>query len=246
MSSLPKKRVNTQVKICGLSDAQSIDAAIAGGANYIGFIFFEKSPRNISPRLAAELASPIIGKAVRVAVSVSAGNEFLDEIVEEMKPDMLQLHGSETPQRVEEIKHRYDLPTMKAFAIRQASDFDAAAKYSGIADWLLFDAKPPVGSELPGGNGVAFDWNLFAKWQDEQFSPMQGTGCDNLLDSASLAMLSGGINIDNITEALVNSNARAIDISSGVEKAPGVKDPALIAALLERVADFDAKREYAR
>ena len=241
-----KNQLITDVKICGLSDPQSIEVAIAGGAKYIGFIFFDKSPRNVSPQLAGNLASLIKDRAKLVAVSVNAGDDFLDGIVEKVNPDMLQLHGSETPLRVQEIKRRYGLATMKAFAIRQASDFRGVAKYIGIADRLLFDAKPPAGSQLPGGNGVSFDWNLFAKWQDEHFFQNNEPGKDNLLDSSTLPMLSGGIDIDNITQALANSNARAIDISSGVEKAPGVKDPALIGAFLKRVASFDATRENAR
>ena len=170
-----KKKLSTQVKICGLSDVDAIDAAIDGGASHIGFIFFRKSPRNISPELAGELAQPLAGKVQRVAVSVNADNAFLDQIVKAMVPDNLQLHGSETPQRVLEIRQRYNLPVLKAFAIRQQSDFGIAENYFEVADRLLFDAKPPKGSQLPGGNGVSFDWNLFARWQDQHYPPYRPT-----------------------------------------------------------------------
>ncbi len=238
-----KNQLITDVKICGLCDASSIDAAIEGGARQIGFIFFKKSPRNISARLAGDLTLSLKGEINRVAVSVNADNEFLDEIVDKMAPDALQLHGCETPQRVQEIRQRFGLPAIKAFAIRQASDFDQADKYTGIADRLLFDAKPPAGAELPGGNGISFDWNLFATWQDQHFFQNNDQGKDNLLDSSTLPMLSGGINPDNIEVALTSSNARAVDVSTGVETAPGVKDPALIAAFLERVKRFDSLRD---
>jgi len=228
-------RLNIDAKICGLRDRLSIDAAINNGASHVGFIFFEKSPRNISPQLAGQLTAPIKEKITTVAVSVNAHNDFLDKIVATMAPDMLQLHGSETPGRVAEVRTRYNLPVMKAFAIRQASDFDKAEDYLSVADRLLFDAKPPAGSELPGGNGISFDWKLFAKWQDK-----------NRRNLKQAPMLSGGINPDNICDALSSSNAMAIDISSGVEKSPGVKDPALIEAFLKRVNEFEYAREMAK
>ncbi|MCF6322399.1 MAG: phosphoribosylanthranilate isomerase [Rhizobiaceae bacterium] len=227
-------RLNIDVKICGLRDRLSMDAAINNGANHLGFIFFEKSPRNVTPQLAAQLIAPIRGKVTTVAVSVNADNDFLDDIVATMTPDMLQLHGSETPQRVAQVQARFNLPVMKAFAIRQASDFDKVEDYFPVADRLLFDAKPPAGSELPGGNGIAFDWALFARWQDANKHRFEHP-----------AMLSGGINPDNICDALGSSNARAIDISSGVENSPGVKDPALIEVFLKQVKEFENAREKA-
>ena len=221
-------QLNIEVKICGLSDVSSIEAALDGGANHIGFIFFPKSPRNISPEDAGELAKHVRGRAKIVAVSVDADDAFLDEIVGELSPDILQLHGSESPERVGKIKLRYDLPAMKAFAIRQKTDFDRVEPYFDIADRLLFDAKPPKGSDLPGGNGVSFDWSLFAQWQESYGLRIP-------------AMLSGGLDGDNITQALLSSNARAIDISSGVEKAAGIKDPKLIAAFLDQIRNFSRK-----
>lgn len=199
------------IKICGLSTAETFDAALDNGASHVGFIFFAKSPRNVSPELAGQLRQAAKDRAVAVAVTVDAGDAFLDEIVAAVAPDMLQLHGKETPARVAEVKARYGLPVMKAFSIREAADLEAIKPYRGIADRLLFDAKPPAGSELPGGNGVSFDWRLLAG-----------------LDASVDYMLSGGLNAANIGDALRLANPPGIDISSGVESAPGVKDAALI------------------
>ena len=148
------------IKICGLKTDEALAAALAGGASHVGFIFFPKSPRNISPEEAGRLRKAIQGKALAVAVTVDADDAFLDAIVEAMAPDMLQLHGHESPARVAEVKARYGLPVIKAFSISNAADLKAIKAYVGIADRFLFDAKPPKGAELPGGNGVAFDWRL--------------------------------------------------------------------------------------
>ena len=199
------------IKICGLSTAETFDAALDNGASHVGFIFFAKSPRNVSPALAGQLRQAAKGRAEAVAVTVDADDAFLDAIVAAVKPDMLQLHGKETPERVAEVRARYDLPVMKAFSIREAADFEAIAPYRDVADRLLFDAKPPAGSELPGGNGVSFDWRLLAG-----------------LDASVDYMLSGGLNAANIGDALRLANPPGIDVSSGVESAPGVKDAALI------------------
>lgn len=199
------------IKICGLKTDEALQAALGNGASHVGFIFFAKSPRNISPEDAGRLREAARGRAKAVAVTVDADDTFLDEIVAAMAPDMIQLHGKETPVRVAEVKARYGLPVMKAFSIREAADFEAIAPYVGVADRLLFDAKPPAGSELPGGNGVSFDWRLLAA-----------------LDASVDYMLSGGLNAANIGDALKLANPPGIDISSGVESAPGVKDAALI------------------
>lgn len=236
-------RLKLEVKICGLSNEPSIETALDGGASHIGFIFFAKSPRNVSPEQAGELSKIVQGRAQRVAVTVNADDRFLDEIVEKSAPDMLQLHGAESPQRVSEIKQRYGLPVMKAFAIREAADFAVAEDYFGIVDRLLFDAKPPAGSQLPGGNGVSFDWTLFADWQAAHFGDTLGKNQPNSTISGTLPMLSGGINPDNIVDALSNSNARAIDISSGVENAPGVKDIALIKAFMQKITEIENGKE---
>lgn len=199
------------IKICGLKTPEAVDAALAGGASHIGFIFFEKSPRNVSAEAAARLRKRALGKAQAVAVSVDATDDVLDAIVEAMKPDMLQLHGTESPERVRAVKARYGLSVMKALSIRDAADIAGIDPYRGIADRFLFDAKPPKGSELPGGNGIAFDWRLLS-------------GLDDKVDY----MLSGGLNAANIGAALSAVSPRGIDISSGVESAPGEKNPDLI------------------
>ncbi|WP_275786792.1 phosphoribosylanthranilate isomerase [Pararhizobium gei] len=199
--------MKTEVKICGLKTAEAVDRAVALGASHTGFIFFPKSPRNIEPDDAGRLAERIRGKAKIVAVTVDADNDLLDEIVSALSPDMLQLHGSESPERVLTLKAVYGLPVIKAISVRDADDLRRIEPYIGIADRFLLDAKPPKGSDLPGGNGVSFDWRLL-----------------DVLDGTVDYMLSGGLNADNIGEALALTGARAVDTSSGVESAPGVKD----------------------
>ncbi|MER9583439.1 phosphoribosylanthranilate isomerase [Mesorhizobium sp. M0276] len=199
------------IKICGLKTDGAMAAALACGASHVGFIFFAKSPRYVEPAEAGRLREAARGKATAVAVTVDAGDTFLDEIVAKMQPDMLQLHGAETSERVAEMKARYGLPVMKALPLSEAADLERIKPFVGIADRFLFDAKPPKGSELPGGNGVAFDWRILVG-----------------LDAGVDYMLSGGLNAANIGEALQLANPPGIDISSGVESAPGVKDPALI------------------
>ncbi|MBB3964455.1 phosphoribosylanthranilate isomerase [Rhizobium metallidurans] len=206
------------IKICGLKTAEAIDRAGTRGATHIGFIFFEKSPRYIEPDDAARLADRIRGRAKIVAVVVNPTNDDLDEIVATLRPDILQLHGDESPERVLTIKAVYGLPVMKAFSIRTADDLKRVEAYIGIADRFLFDAKPPKGSELPGGNGVSFDWTLLS-W----------------LDGTVDYMLSGGLNKDNIAEALAITKAPGLDASSGLESAPGVKSVALIDEFFDAV-----------
>jgi phosphoribosylanthranilate isomerase len=208
------------IKICGLKTDAALNAALAGGASHVGFIFFPKSPRNVEPGTAGRLREAARGKAKAVAVTVDADDAFLDAIVAAMRPDLLQLHGGETPERLAELKARHGLPVVKAFSVREAADLKAIEPYRGVADRLLFDAKPPKGSELPGGNGVSFDWSLLAA-----------------IPSGTDYFLSGGLNAQNIGAALSIANPPAIDISSGVESAPGVKDPALIAAFFRAVND---------
>lgn len=205
--------MKTDIKICGLKTGEAVDKALALGASHVGFIFFPKSPRNVEPADAGRLAAPARGRAKVVAVTVDADNDDLDEIVALLAPDVLQLHGSESPERVLNIKAVYGLPVMKALAVREADDLKRVAPYIGIADRFLFDAKPPAGSQLPGGNGVSFDWRLM-----------------HLLDGGVDYMLSGGLNKDNIAEALRLTGAPGIDVSSGVERAPGVKDLDLMEA----------------
>jgi phosphoribosylanthranilate isomerase len=204
------------IKICGLKTEEAVDRAVSLGATHVGFIFFPKSPRNIEPSDAGQLADRVRGRARIVAVTVDADNDELDEIVDLLSPDILQLHGSESPERVLNVKAVYGLPVMKALSVRDAQDLKKVEPYIGIADRFLFDAKPPAGSELPGGNGVSFDWTLM-----------------HLLDDGVDYMLSGGLNKDNIGEALRLTKAAGIDVSSGVESAPGVKDLGLIEAFFE-------------
>ncbi len=211
--------MSLDIKICGLKTDAALAAALAGGASHVGFIFFQKSPRNIDPAEAGRLRQAARGRAKAVAVTVDASDETFDRIIATMAPDMLQLHGDETPQRVAAVKARYRLPVMKAFSIRDAQDLDAIGPYRGIADRFLFDAKPPKGAELPGGNGVAFDWAVL-----ERFDPSVDY------------MLSGGLNATNIGDALAIAHPRGIDVSSGVESAPGVKDPVVIEDFFRAVA----------
>lgn len=200
------------IKICGLKTAETVEAAITYGASHIGFIFFAQSPRNISFLQAASLSEIAKNRAKIVAVTVDSDNLFLDELVHSVNPDMLQLHGLETPRRVVEIKKRFNLPVMKAIAVHDASDLQNAVPYKNIADRILFDAKAPHGSNLPGGNGVVFDWNILKSF-----------------DSTINYMLSGGLSSENIKDALTQANPSGIDVSSGVETMPGVKDINLIA-----------------
>ena len=206
------------IKICGLKTAEAIDRALARGATHIGFIFFAKSPRYIEPDIAGKLAESARGKAKIVAVVVNPNNDDLDEIISLLRPDILQLHGDESPERVLTIKAVYGLPVMKAFSVRTADDLKRVEAYIGIADRFLFDAKPPKGSELPGGNGISFDWSLLT-WLDDNVD----------------YMLSGGLNKANIAEALAMTKAPGIDASSGVESAPGVKDVVMIDEFFDAV-----------
>ena len=199
------------IKICGLKTAEAVESALDGGATHLGFIFFGRSPRNIPLADAGKLRQAARGRTLAVAVTVDADDTALDAIVAGMAPDMLQLHGSESPARVAEVRARYGLPVMKALSIREEADLAGITPYVGVADRLLLDAKPPKGAELPGGNGVPFDWRLL-----ESLDP----GVDYLL--------SGGLNAGNIEKALRIAKPRGVDVSSGVESAPGVKDVALI------------------
>lgn len=206
------------IKICGLKTPEAIDRALKRGATHIGFIFFEKSPRYVEPDVATKLAEPARGKAKIVAVLVDPTSDDLDEIVSLLKPDILQLHGNESPEHVLSIKALYGLPVMKVFSVRTADDLRRVEAYIGIADRFLFDAKAPKGSELPGGNGISFDWSLLG-W----------------LDGSIDYMLSGGLNKDNVADALANTKARGIDVSSGVETEPGVKSVAMIDEFFDAV-----------
>lgn len=207
--------MSIRVKICGLRTPDAVDVALDNGADLVGFVFFERSPRNIALPEAAALCARVAHRAKRVGLIVNADDEFIGSILGAASLDILQLHGSETPERVAEIKARFGLPVMKVCAISGVGDITAARAYEGVADHLLFDAKPPVDATRPGGNAIAFDWQLLAgeAW-------------------ACLWLLAGGLTSENVAEALRISGAPGVDVSSGVEDAPGEKNLDKIAAFL--------------
>jgi phosphoribosylanthranilate isomerase len=209
-----------RAKICGLKTAAAVDAAIAGGAAYVGLMFYAPSPRYAEPGAAGALAERIPASITKVGVFVDPGDDYLAATLAACPLDMLQLHGKETPERVLAVKERFSLPVMKAVQVAEAADLDRARAYEQAADRLLFDAKPPktMADALPGGNALAFDWQLLAgvSW--------------------SLPwMLSGGLDAANVAQAVAISKAYEVDVSSGVETAPGEKDSGKIAAFLEQV-----------
>ncbi len=208
-----------QVKICGLTTPGQVACAVAAGARYLGFVFFAKSPRNLSVPKAAALARGVPPGVARVGLVVNAGDAVLDEITATVPLDMLQLHGNEPPERVAELRARYGLPVMKAIGISGPGDVARIDAYAPVADQLLIDAKPPTGAALPGGMGVPFDWRLIAgrHW-------------------ARPWMLAGGLTPENVALALRLTGARQVDVSSGVESAPGVKDEGLIRAFIAAVS----------
>ena len=202
---------NASVKICGLQPLDSVRAAASAGAAYCGFVFFAKSPRNVTLEQALRLALEAPPGLAKVALTVDADNAFLDQLTDQVPLDMLQLHGHETPDRVTEVKARYGLPVMKAVGVADESDLLALDVYLKVADQILVEAKPPKNSDLPGGNGLSFDWRLIAgrRW------PIPW-------------MLAGGLRPDNVAQAIAMTGAKQVDVSSGVETAPGIKDADLI------------------
>jgi phosphoribosylanthranilate isomerase len=212
------------VKICGLSTALTLDAALDAGADMVGFVFFSKSPRHIDWPTARALGRQARGRATIVALTVDADDDTLKRIVDALSPDLMQLHGSETPTQVKEIRELCARPTMKAIGVTTHGDLAAAQTYEGVADHLLIDAKPPKGAVLPGGNGRPFDWSL-----TREFRP------------SIPWLLSGGLDPNTVEAAIALSGARGVDVSSGVESAPGVKDPGRIRAFVAA-----ARRAFAR
>jgi phosphoribosylanthranilate isomerase len=208
----------TKAKICGLTTPETVACAVDGGAAYLGFAFFEKSPRNIAPQAAELLARPARWKADIVALLVDPDDETLDHIAGVLKPHLIQLHGRETPARVAQIAERTGRGVIKALPVSEAADLDAAAPYDGVVEHLMFDAKPPPGADRPGGHGAAYDWSLLAgrRFQRPHF-------------------LAGGLDPWNVSLAVRQSGAPLVDVSSGVERGPGVKDPGLISAFLDAV-----------
>ena len=213
--------MTVHAKICGINSAEAMDAAVAGGASHVGLVFYPPSPRALDPEAAAALAARVPQDVAKVGLIVDADDELIAHILAAVPLDMLQLHGTEAPARVAEIKQRFGLAAMKAIKIAQASDVEAASSYLDVADWLLFDAQPPadMAGALPGGNALAFEWSWLAG------------------RSWSLPwMLAGGIEASNVAEAVARSGAIQIDVSSGVEDAPGRKNPDKIRAFLAAVA----------
>ncbi|NCO87580.1 MAG: phosphoribosylanthranilate isomerase [Rhodobacterales bacterium] len=204
--------MTVRVKICGLRDAASIAAAAAAGARYAGFVFFEKSPRHLTLPEAAALAVGVPVGVAKVALTVDADDATLDALTQAVPLDMLQLHGHESPARVAAVRARYGLPVMKAVGLAARDDLAVLDRYLTVADQILVDAKPPRGGGLPGGNGLSFDWRLLEgrRW------PLPW-------------MLAGGLTPANVAQAVRLTGARQVDVSSGVERGPGVKDATLIA-----------------
>jgi phosphoribosylanthranilate isomerase len=199
------------VKICGLSTRETLDVALDAGADMVGFVFFPPSPRHLSLETARELGKQVARRAARVALTVDADDATLANIVEALQPDLLQLHGKETVARLRDIKQKFGLPVMKVIAVETASDLAPLPGYAAVADRILFDARAPKEATRPGGLGAAFDWHVLES-----------------LDLKLPFMVSGGLHAGNVAEAIRVSRAGGVDVSSGVERSPGVKDPELI------------------
>lgn len=212
--------MSAQAKICGLSTPETVEAALDGGARYIGLNFFPKSPRYVTPEAAARLAQPVRarGGVDIVAVTVDPSDELLDQIAATLKPDFIQLHGKETPARAREAAARTGSEIIKLVAVEEARDIDKAAAFDPVVAHLMFEGRPPKDADLPGGVGARFDWSLLA---GRRFSRPW--------------FLAGGLDPWNVGEAIALSGAPVADVSSGVERGPGLKDPALIKAFLDAV-----------
>ena len=206
-----------EVKICGLSTPETVDAAVEAGADLIGLVFYPRSPRNVSMAQAAQLADRARGRAKIVTLVVDADDALLEEIVAKVRPDLIQAHGAESPERIAEIARLTGKPVIKAIRVKDEADIASAARFSEAASLILYDAKAPetLGSALPGGNGHAFDWGLLEGSRRPAF------------------MLAGGLTPENVAEAIRTTGAPVVDVSSGVESAPGVKDIGLIRKFIE-------------
>jgi phosphoribosylanthranilate isomerase len=211
------------VKICGLQTPQALDVALESGADQVGFVFFPPSPRNLGYQVARVLGERVKGRAGKVALTVDATDEMLAEIVETLRPDMLQLHGKETPERVAAVRARFGLPVMKALPIEEAGDLSPINLYAQVAEKLIFDARPPREATRPGGLGKPFDWRLLEN-----------------VDPGIPFLLSGGLDAGNVAEALAITRAPGVDVSSGVERAPGEKDLDKIRAFVRAARQADA------
>jgi phosphoribosylanthranilate isomerase len=212
------------IKICGLKTPAALDAALEAGADLVGFVFFSPSPRHIGFEAARTLGARVHSRARKVAVAVDASDDLLQKCISALQPDLLQLHGKETPERVAVIRSRFGLPVMKALPISQRADLSSVRLYSKVADLLMFDARAPRAANRPGGHGKAFDWHLL----------------HNLALPLPF-MVSGGLDAGNVGEALRVTRAQGLDVSSGVEHAPGHKDIDMIRAFIRAAREADAK-----
>ena len=203
------------VKICGLSTRETLDVALDAGADMVGFVFFPASPRHLSLEVARDLGHRVKRRALKVALTVDADDATLANIVEALQPDILQLHGSETVARLRDIKQKFGLPVMKAIAVETPADLASLPGYAAVADRILFDARAPKEATRPGGLGAVFDWHVLEN-----------------LDLKLPFMVSGGLNAENVAEAIRVTRAGGVDVSSGVERAPGVKDPEMIRSFI--------------
>jgi phosphoribosylanthranilate isomerase len=215
----------TLIKICGLRTLEALDAALDERADFVGFVFFPPSPRHVAFDLARDLGARVQGRSRKVALTVDADDALHAAIVEALQPDLLQLHGRETPDRVAALKARFGLPVMKAVPVETEADLEAVPAYAAVADWVLFDARAPKDATRPGGLGKPFDWTV-----------LKG------LDPGLPFMLSGGLEPGNVGQALAVTGAPAVDVSSGVELKPGIKDPSKIVAFIRAVRAADAAR----
>jgi len=203
------------VKICGLSTRETLDVALESGADMVGFVFFAPSPRHLGLETARDLGRQAKGRASKAALTVDADDATLANIVEALEPDILQLHGRETVARLRDIKQKFGLPVMKAIAVETPADLAPLPRYAAVADRILFDARAPREATRPGGLGAAFDWHLLEN-----------------LDLKLPFLVSGGLNAENVAQAIRVTRAGGVDVSSGVERAPGVKDPEMIRAFI--------------
>jgi len=216
------------VKICGLNTAESLDAALEAGADLVGFVFFPPSPRHLDGATARDLGRRVEGRARKVALTVDPDDVLLATVIEVLQPQMLQLHGSEPPERVATVKARFGLPVMKAIHVETSADLLMVPAYAEVADRLLFDARPPQDATRPGGLGNPFDWNLLRS-----------------IEPGVPFLLSGGLDAGNVAEALNITRAAGVDVSSGVERAPGQKDPDKIRTFIRAVRDADGMKAAA-
>jgi phosphoribosylanthranilate isomerase len=203
------------VKICGLSTRETLDVALDSGADMVGFVFFPPSPRHLALEVARDLGQAVKRRAVKVALTVDADDATLAGVVEALQPDLLQLHGRETPARLRDIKQKFGLPVMKALPVETSADLAALPDYRDVADRILFDARAPKEATRPGGLGAVFDWHLLEN-----------------LELQVPFMVSGGLHAGNVAEAVRVTRAGGVDVSSGVERAPGIKDPDMIRAFI--------------